>query len=296
MRLACRKLKLRRSLLPQPRGGGGARPRFSSSAPSRAPSIVRDGGIVAAFDDNYIYVGDCGDGGFLVDPADPVAALGAARALGLDVVAVLTTHKHEDHTAGNADIVRACPGVPVYGPRECDEEVHAVTHFVGEGDVIEIGRTRFTVLDTPYHTSGHVSYFAEQERATPALFCGDALFIGGCGRFFEGDGAGMVAAFDKMLQLPSETQIFCGHEYTLSNYEFALSVDPGNDYLVEQVERAKALRAQGLPTVPSTIGDEQSANPFARLNHRAIRMAVKPPDGATEAEMADLLRAMKNNF
>ena len=290
MRLACRKLG---AMFPP----HGAVARYLSSAALGARSIVPDGGIVAAFDDNYMFVGDLGDGkGFLVDPAEPDAALGAARDLGLDIVAVLTTHKHEDHTAGNVAISCACPGVLVYGPRECDEEAHAITHYVGDSDMIYLGQTKITVLDTAYHTSGHVSYFVDQPGATPALFCGDSLFVGGCGRFFEGDGADMVAAFDKMFQYPELTQVFCGHEYTLTNFEFALSVDPGNDYLLKQVERAKALRAQGLPTVPSTLGDERSANPFARLNHRAVRMAVDSPHSATEAEIADLLRDMKNNF
>ena len=192
----------------------------------------------------------------------------AADELQLDIVAILTTHKHEDHTAGNKRIACDLPGLPIYGPIECKEKEHAITHFVHEGDVIEIGATKFTVMETPYHTSGHISYFAERPAEAdvpPALFCGDALFVGGCGRFFEGDGADMVATFDKIFLLPSETEVFCGHEYTLSNYEFALSVDPHNNYLIELADKAKSLRAHGLPTVPSTIGNEQSANPFAQL-------------------------------
>ena len=254
--------------------------------------------IVSALEDNYMFLGNCGDGRscFLVDPADPRQALEAAKSMDLEIAAVLTTHKHDDHTAGNRVIAQALPGIPIYGPAECDSTYHAISHIVKERDIIEIGATKITVLDTPYHTAGHVSYFAEQEGAVPALFCGDALFVGGCGRFFEGNGADMVATFDKIFELPTETEVFCGHEYTESNLRFALSVDPENDYLLEKVDRVTEWRERGLPSLPSTLGEELSTNPFARLNHRAIRKAVKSPDSATEADVASLLRDMKDKF
>ena len=146
------------------------------------------------------------------DPADPDAAMRAADELQLDIVAILTTHKHEDHTAGNKRIACDLPGLPVYGPIECKEKEHAITHFVREGDAIEIGSTKFTVMETPYHTSGHISYFAERPAEAdvpPALFCGDALFVGGCGRFFEGDAQIWWRPSTK-YSIATETEVFCG--------------------------------------------------------------------------------------
>jgi len=283
--------------------------------------------IVPTLEDNYCFIIQCNNiTKILVDPADPLTVKQSLDRLHTEVPrgleAILTTHKHSDHTGGNFSLCQMFNGtfvgssgqlakdqtgqdhvVQVYGPKN-DGPIPNMTHPVKGGDSFQLAGSAIVinVLDTPYHTSGHISYLVEKRGCPPALFCGDSLFVGGCGRFFEGTGKDMVRTFKKFKRLRKDTEVYCGHEYTLSNLEFALSVDPDNVRLQQKYEWAVDRRKEGLPTVPSTIGDELEYNPFMRCDAPEIQEAVGGvPDGIkkgmdTEAYVADRLREMKNSF
>lgn len=239
----------------------------------RVPSTSMRVEPVPLFSDNYAYL--LFDEAHpevvaAVDPADADTFLSFASCKfgGARPTHVLTTHKHWDHAGGNRDMARAVPGLVVYG--SAYEDIPACTQAVREGDEFAIGASnlRARVLFTPCHTRGHILYYvrdsAAPDDAPGVLFSGDTLFVGGCGRFFEGDGAQMYEAMGKIAALPRNTYVFCGHEYTAKNLAFAQSVDADNEALQRKVEAVKRQRAAGEATVPSTVGDELAYNVFMR--------------------------------
>lgn len=197
----------------------------------------------------------------LVDPADADACIAAVEAAGDRLDMILLTHHHQDHTAG-VDAVRARYGCPVVGASADVRRLPRLDRAVREGDVVELGGSKLRVIDTPGHTVGHISYFSDGE--APVLVCGDTLFSLGCGRLLEGTAADMFASLHKLAALPPATLVCCGHEYTQSNARFALHVDRGNQALRTRAAAVNQLRAAGLPTVPSLLGDELVENPFLR--------------------------------
>ena len=228
-----------------------------------------------------------------VDPVEPQKIFPVAKQLGVTLQAVLTTHHHEDHAGGNADTVRLSgAAVPVYGG---DDRVQALSHKVSGKDVLEVGRLRVRVLETPCHTSGSVSYLVEGGEGRPgAVFTGDTLFLGGCGRFFEGTAPQMQQALNKVLgALPDDTQVFCGHEYTVANLKFAQHVEPDNQDVAHRLAWAAKQREQGLNTVPGTIGEERRTNPFMRT---AVPQVAKQTGKHDPDDVMLALREMKNNF
>ena len=184
----------------------------------------------------------------------------------LSLAAILLTHHHHDHVDGVPALLDRFDA-PVFGP--CNESIPTVTHPLGEGDSITIPEMslQLDVLDVPGHTRGHIAYV---ERKRKWLFCGDTLFAGGCGRLFEGTPEQMAASLSKLAALPDETQVFCAHEYTLSNLKFAHEVEPGNATLEARLAAEHAKRERNLPTLPSSIGLEKATNPFLRLSEPAI--------------------------
>jgi len=211
-----------------------------------------------------------------VDPsvADPVLA--AAAALGWRITQVWNTHWHPDHTGGN-DSIRAATGCTVTGPREA-ERVSRMDHIVAGGDRARIGAIEAELIDIPAHTAGHVAFHLP---AAATVFTGDTLFAMGCGRLFEGDAAQMHDNLRRLAALPPETRVYCGHEYTLANGLFALTVEPENEALARRVEQVKAARERGEVTLPTTIALERETNPFMRAS--------------SAAELAERRRA-KDNF
>jgi hydroxyacylglutathione hydrolase len=226
-----------------------------------------------------------------VDPVEPQKIFPVAKQLGVTLQAVLTTHHHEDHAGGNADTVREVK-VPVYGG---DDRVQALSHKVSAKDEVTVGRLRVRVLETPCHTSGSVSYYVAGADGRPgAVFTGDTLFLGGCGRFFEGTGPQMQRALNVVLgALPDDTQVYCGHEYTVANLKFAHHVEPENADISQRLAWAVRQREQSLDTVPGTIGEEKRTNPFMRTAVAAVvaKTGKHDPDDVMLA-----LREMKNNF
>lgn len=207
--------------------------------------------------------------------------------------AVFTTHKHADHAGGNEVIASAFPGIVIYGG--VADNVEACSHYVNDGDELLFGNNiAVRCIHTPGHTIGHISfYFCEGDHKV--VFTGDTLFIGGVGKFFEGTGADMYPSlYSKLAVLPKDTLIYCGHEYTLSNYRFALSIEPGNERLIEENASATALREQGKFTIPSSIEKELATNPFLRVHETSVSSHF--PDLRSPIDVLTALREAKNNF
>ena len=247
-----------------------------------------------AFSDNYLWLLSRDGQAAIVDPGDPAPVQHALAERHLKLAAILVTHHHGDHVGG-VMALRAT-GVTVYGPR--NEDIDGVDVRLGGGDQLEVLGTRFTVLDVPGHTAGHIAYFTDALEP-PAVFCGDTLFACGCGRLFEGTPPQMLESLDRLAALPAATRVYCAHEYTLANIRFALAVEPGNDALQQRARDAAALRERGIPTVPSTIGLELATNPFMRCAVPAIRDAAARREMGAETEAVTTfaeLRKWKNGF
>ena len=201
----------------------------------------------------------------------------------------LTTHQHADHTGGNEELKRAT-GCRVVGPRAEASKIPGLDIAVGEGDRVAVGEAEAVVFDTPGHSPGHITYWFEDARA---LFCGDVLFSLGCGRVFTGDYGQMWGSLAKLLPLPDDAAVYCGHEYTLSNARFALTVDPDNPALQARAAEVERLREAGERTIPSTMGLERATNPFLRVNDPAIRARLGLVN-AREAEVFAEIRRRKD--
>jgi hydroxyacylglutathione hydrolase len=216
--------------------------------------------------DNYAYVAQCTKTGqvALIDTPDAAAIQNYLKTQGLQANAIFNTHHHWDHAGGNEDIVNAY-SCDVTCSHHDKSRIDRVTHTVGEGDNAKLGELSFKVLDVPGHTLGHIAYYGHG-----VLFCGDTLFVGGCGRLFEGTPEQMHASLQKIAALPGDTKIYCAHEYTENNLQFALTVEPGNLALQGKIKAVKELRSQNLPTVPSTLAEELSYNPFLRCDSEEI--------------------------
>lgn len=225
--------------------------------------------------DNYVWLMHDPESGetVAVDPsvADPVLEETARR--GWTISQVWNTHWHPDHTGGN-DAIRAATGCTITGPAEA-EKVSKLDRIVAGGDRARIGAFEAELLDIPAHTAGHVAFHLP---AAGIAFTGDTLFAMGCGRLFEGDARQMYDAMQRLAALPPETRVYCGHEYTLANGRFALTVEPDNAALIARMAEVEALRERGEPTLPTTIALERATNPFMRaasVEELAERRAAK---------------------
>lgn len=250
---------------------------------------------VPAFNDNYVWIIHNGHDAVVVDPGDCTPVRAALATHSLSLLAILLTHHHADHTGGVRGLV-AQAAVPVYGP--AGETIDGVTKQLREGEIVALPELELslTVLDVPGHTRGHIAYVAQQY---PWLFCGDTLFAGGCGRLFDGTPQQMQASLAKLAALPEATQVYCAHEYTLRNLQFALEVEPENAVLAERITRERRVREAGKPTLPTTIAIEKATNPFLRCEEPAIikRLVAQGriPKGDTASAFA-ALRAWKDVF
>ena len=255
---------------------------------------------VPAFKDNYIWTLRDARQAAVVDPGDARPVLEYLAREKLELCAILATHHHADHVGGVAELL-ARKRVPVHGPRA--EPIPTLTNPVGEGDEVSIPElgVSFSVLDIPGHTRAHIAYYG-----AGALFCGDTLFACGCGRVFEGTPEQMLASLEKLLALPDDTKVYCGHEYTLANIGFARAVDPQNERLEKRERETRKLREAGRPTLPSTLGEEKATNPFLRVRERAViesankylgaRVAGGGTRAAAPAQVFAAIREWKNRF
>ncbi len=249
-----------------------------------------------AFSDNYIWVLHDDHHAWVVDPGEAQPVLDYLSAHGLNLLGILLTHHHADHTGG-VDELRQATRAVVYGP--AFETLPEPVIRVSQGSRVDVLGVSFEVIDVPGHTAGHVAYWAQPAGDAPVLFCGDTLFSGGCGRLFEGTPAQMLASLDQLSHLPSQTRVCCAHEYTLSNLRFAQAVEPDNRDLQIYTQRCETLRAQGLPTVPSELGTELRINPFLRSRVETVKASVKRQAPSTPDDDVLFFRALrewKNDF
>ena len=217
---------------------------------------------IPVLSDNYVWLVHEPVSGetMVVDPAVVAPVLAEADARGWTITQIWNTHWHPDHTGGNAEI-KAATGCVITGPAAEAARIPTLDVLVAQGDTVMLGALDAQVLDVPAHTAGHIAfYFAEEH----AAFVGDTLFAMGCGRLFEGTADQMFANMRKLEALGDDTQVYCAHEYTLSNGRFALTVEPDNGALVERMAMVTAMRERGEATVPTSIGQERATNPFMR--------------------------------
>lgn len=233
---------------------------------------------VPVLNDNYVWmIQDPATGETAaVDPSvgDPV--LDTAASNGMRITQVLNTHWHPDHTGGN-ERIKAATGCSVTAPAEA-ERVSKVDHVVAEGDRVTVVGAEAVVWEIPAHTAGHIAYYFEDERM---IFVGDTMFAMGCGRLFEGTAEQMYANLQRIAALPGDVRIYCGHEYTLANAQFAAHAEPENPAIKERMARVQAQRDAGEITLPTTVAQERETNPFVR---------------ATDAQAFARLRAAKDSF
>lgn len=258
---------------------------------------------IPAFSDNYIWcLADSDDGkALIVDPgqADPVIRHLDANGLTLDTI--LVTHHHPDHTGGIGKLVSANPDCRIVGPKVSPYQ--GVTEPVEAGNSVTWQDFTFSVLAVPGHTLDHIAFFSDRQvNERPLLFCGDTLFVCGCGRLFEGSPAQMKQSLQSLRQLPDTTAVYCAHEYTLANLRFARHWLPGDSELEAFEAHCRRLRDAGEPTVPSTIANEKRLNPFLRWDDTAVIESAREYarahslDHATENDVFAATRHGKDHF
>ncbi|XP_017277352.1 hydroxyacylglutathione hydrolase, mitochondrial [Kryptolebias marmoratus] len=251
--------------------------------------------VISILEDNYMYlvIEERGKQAVAVDPAVPHRLLDIVKREDLTLAAVLTTHHHWDHARGNEALRKELPHLKVYGR---DDRIEGLTDKVTDNQELKFGSINVRCLSTPCHTSGDTCFYIWEDECTddPAVFTGDTMFIGGCGRFFEGSANQMHHNLTQVLgTLPPETKVFCGHECTIKNMKFAVLVEPENNKAKEMLSWARARDEDDKPTVPSTLGDEFDYNPFLRLSEEAVQKFTEKKD---PVEVLDVLRREMDKF
>ena len=250
-----------------------------------------------ALSDNYIFLlhHRLGHIAAVVDPAIARPVLQCLDRLGADLVAIFNTHHHYDHVGANQQLLQSFPNLCVYGGEKDRGRIPGQQVFLQEGDRVEFGSRSGSVFYVPGHTRGHIAYYFPPvtEGETGELFCGDTLFAGGCGRLFEGTPGQMVDSLSKLRALPDNTRVWCAHEYTLQNLQFALTVDGENKHLQDRYSLVQEERRQGKATVPSLLGLEKLTNPFLRWDEKALQLRTQMEE---PARVFGRLRGMKDLF
>ena len=254
---------------------------------------------IPAFNDNYIWAmtNKKNHSVCIVDPGDSVPVLSWLDNNPFKIESILITHHHADHIGGVKQLVKDSD-IPVFGPQNSPAD--CINRPLIEGAILDCLGLHFSVLNVPGHTMDHIAYFSVADnKHPPILFSGDTLFAGGCGRLFEGTAQKMHESLKKIAELPNDTQVYCGHEYTISNLHFALEVEPKNEDLKRRFKRDKQKIVEGNPTVPSTLGMEKLTNPFLRCEKQSIVSAVSKRTGIPSSittEVFGALRSWKDNF
>jgi hydroxyacylglutathione hydrolase len=251
---------------------------------------------ILAFKNNYIWLiankenQQCA----IVDPGEAEPVFIALRKHSLTLTTILITHHHQDHTGGIQELHQALPGIAVYGPAH--ESIPCLNHPLVENDEVALPSLdlNLRVLDIPGHTKGHIAYYGNG-----MLFCGDTLFSAGCGRLFEGTAAQMVSSLSKLVNLPSDTLVYCAHEYTRDNLRFAELVEPENEDIQNRIQEVDTLRANNLPSLPSVLSKEKLTNPFLRCESDTVIKALSTrfnKNFTDPVETFQTLRTWKDTF
>lgn len=225
---------------------------------------------IPAFNDNYIWCIHDDKHAVVVDPGDATPVLSYLRENALKLAAVLITHHHHDHTGGIAKLASAVKELPIIGPR--GGHIKGLTKTVAQGDTVALPVIDMSlqVLEVPGHTLDHIAFFGHG-----ALFCGDTLFSAGCGRLFEGSPEQMLHSMNKLKRLPDSTRIYCAHEYTQANVNFALAVEPDNNDLKNYALWVKEKREHNECTLPGVLGEQKKINPFLRSHEPSVKDAAE---------------------
>jgi len=251
---------------------------------------------IPAFNDNYIWALTVpgSDKVAVVDPGDAEAVSRFLNENNLQLTTILITHHHHDHTGGVAQLC-AEHSVTVYGPANSPFE--GITHKLRDGEQINLMGLTLNIREVPGHTLDHISYYLAGDE--PQLFCGDTLFLAGCGRLFEGSAEQMHRAMEYFKHLPDSTQVYCTHEYSLANLAFAAAVEPTNNHIKEAIQHCTQLRQSGQPTLPTDIATEKQINPFLRYSEAPIRQSAEQFAGkplTSEVAIFAMIREWKNQF
>ena len=249
-----------------------------------------------AFDDNYIWCIETqeSDHFVVVDPGDASVVKSYAVKIQKKLSAILVTHHHGDHTGGVAELAAHYSDIPVYGPE--NSPYQGITHTLKEDSNVNILGVNFNVMEIPGHTLDHIAYFNHQQEI---LFCGDTLFLAGCGRVFEGTPKQMHHSLSKIMELPPTTRAYPTHEYSLANLEFAMAVDENNAALKLVQKKCKDKRSASQVTLPTTLAQEAAINPFLRVDNKAVIASAnkyKANELHHPSEVFAALRQWKNDF
>jgi len=248
---------------------------------------------IKAFTDNYIWLVSTNEGSIVIDPGESKSIQKLIDNKTIDLKGILITHHHYDHTNGLSELVKKNE-LEVYGPAN---NIDGINHRLNDKDKISIIGIDFDVISIPGHTLDHIGFYSANA-SNPILFCGDTLFAGGCGRIFEGTYEQMFNALKKITKLPTNTNIYCGHEYTLSNLKFALEADDTNKELIEEFKKVENKINSKIPSLPTTLDKELKVNPFLRCDNINIQNKIieKFKVSNSELEVFTALRKWKDNF
>lgn len=248
---------------------------------------------VNCLSDNYVWLLREPSGKVaVVDPSEAKPVAAALEQLSINPDYILNTHHHWDHTGGNEELKKKY-GLTIVGPKADKDRIPGIDVALGEGDTWDFGQLKMHVFDTPGHTRGHITlYFPEAE----AVFPGDTLFLMGCGRLFEGSPTQMWSSLSKIAALPSQTWVFCAHEYTQANAKWAQVVNPHNQELAERAKTIADQRSKGECTVPAKLAKELATNPFLRPQDPDIRKTLGLSGDASDLEVFTAVRKHKDNF
>lgn len=252
---------------------------------------------IPVLSDNYIFLLHNQDNNTaaVVDPALAKPVLDYLQKIGAKLTTIFNTHHHSDHVGGNQELMRHFPNLCVYGGKEDKGRIPGQQIFLKDGDEIEFAGRKASIFFVPGHTKAHIAYYFPpmEGEEKGELFCGDTLFAGGCGRLFEGTPLQMVNSLGKLRNLPDNTRVWCAHEYTLNNLQFALTVEKDNLELGDRYNQVVAFRKENKATVPSLLGIEKQTNPFLRWDKPRIKSAM----GYEEAsKVFGSLRKKKDQF
>ncbi len=248
---------------------------------------------IKALSDNYIWLVTTNEGSIVIDPGESKQIIDLVKSNEIDLEGILITHHHYDHTNGIEEILKY-KKVEVFGPKN---NLNSITKRVKQNDDFNLVGLKFEVIETPGHTLDHIAFYCFKDGKS-ILFCGDTLFSGGCGRVFEGTYSQMYESLKKLSKLPEDTQIFCGHEYTSSNLQFACAVEPNNQFIREYNEEIIEKTKNGEPSLPSSLKIEHMINPFIRCNEENLIDNINKKFGevSSEIEIFSTLRKWKDNF